>query len=121
MSRYFHEMTTQNLYGINVQHYFQDRTFTSSGKIFADFCSTNYLGIDYREELITNSTAFLRQWGSLTQWARLEADCNIYTQLESIIAEMLGYQDIYFFSRQFKIHHGLSPQQYRLQIKEAKS
>jgi len=31
------------------------------------------------------------------------------------IAEMLGYRDPYFFSRQFKAHHGMSPQVYRRQ------
>ena len=31
----------------------------------------------------------------------------------STVAEMLGYRDIFFFSRQFKIHHGVSPLQYR--------
>jgi len=38
----------------------------------------------------------------------------------SAIAGMLGYQDIYFFSRQFKVHHGLSPLQYR-QMSESKA
>lgn len=36
----------------------------------------------------------------------------------SAIAEMLGYQDIYFFSRQFNDHHGLSPVKYRLRMNE---
>ena len=31
----------------------------------------------------------------------------------SAISEMLGYKDIYFFSRQFKSYHGLSPLTYR--------
>jgi 8-amino-7-oxononanoate synthase len=94
MSKYFQEMTSNNLYAIDVEHYFHDRTFSSCGKIFSDFCSTNYLGIDYREELFTASADFLRQWGSLTQWARLEADCNIFMQLESTIADMLGYSKV---------------------------
>lgn len=30
----------------------------------------------------------------------------------SAIAQMLGYRDLYFFSRQFKIYHGMSPLRY---------
>jgi AraC family transcriptional regulator, arabinose operon regulatory protein len=33
------------------------------------------------------------------------------------IAEQLGYRDIYFFSRQFKSHYGLSPVYYRNSLK----
>jgi AraC-like DNA-binding protein len=29
------------------------------------------------------------------------------------IAEHLGYSDVYFFSRQFKQHHGCSPSEFR--------
>ena len=35
------------------------------------------------------------------------------------VAEQLGYRDIYFFSRQFKSHYGLSPVHYRNSLKES--
>ena len=40
------------------------------------------------------SDNFLRKWGSLTQWGRLEADCHIFRDLESSIGEMIGYSRV---------------------------
>jgi AraC-like DNA-binding protein len=31
----------------------------------------------------------------------------------SEVADRLGYRDVFFFSRQFKQHNGLSPRQFR--------
>ncbi|KTD61460.1 aminotransferase [Legionella santicrucis] len=94
MSKYFKELLDNNLYGIPVQNYSSNRTFISDNKPFSDFCSTNYLGLDYREEMFLASDNFLRKWGSLTQWGRLEADCHIFRDLESSIGEMIGYSRV---------------------------
>jgi len=65
-----------------------------------------------------------RQFKRLTGWAPAEFVIQqrmamaIYYLSETPlpigrIAELLGYRDPYFFSRQFKGHHGVSPQRYR--------
>lgn len=90
MSKYFQEMVNNHLFGVPVQQYLNNRTFLSSNKQYIDFCSTNYLGIDYREELFAESANYLKQWGSLTQWSRLEADCIIFKTLEKIIGSFVG-------------------------------
>ena len=94
MSKLFQEMVDSHLYGIPVQRYLNDRSFVSEGKTLIDFCSTNYLGIDYREELFLASNDYLREWGSLTQWSRLEADCQIFQELESRIGNFIGYSKV---------------------------
>jgi 8-amino-7-oxononanoate synthase len=94
MSNYIEEMANNKLYRIPVQKYLPERTFISSGKILIDFCSTNYLGIDYRTELFEGSAHYLKEWGSLTQWSRLEADCDIFEKLENAIGNLIGYSKV---------------------------
>lgn len=94
MSKYFNDMANEGHYGITVQQYLNNRSFISKDKVYVDFCSTNYLGLDYREELFTASNDFLRQWGTLTQWSRLEAECHIFSDLEKTIGTHIGYSKI---------------------------
>jgi len=94
MSNYIEEMAENKLYRIPVQKYLDARTFISSEKTLIDFCSTNYLSIDYRPELIKQSTDYLTQWGSLSQWSRLEADCALFVELEQAIGKLIGYSSV---------------------------
>ncbi|HEX2548897.1 MAG TPA: aminotransferase class I/II-fold pyridoxal phosphate-dependent enzyme, partial [Gammaproteobacteria bacterium] len=94
MSNYIGEMASNKLYRIPVQKYLPERTFVSADKTLIDFCSTNYLSIDYSVELFEGATEYLKEWGSLTQWSRLEADCHIYNELESTIGNLIGYSNV---------------------------
>ena len=80
----------ENYYRIKVEKYLADRRFLSSGNIYEDFSSTNYLGIDYHPQIIESPQQYLKEWGSLTQWSRMEADCEIFTLLENRISQFLG-------------------------------
>jgi 8-amino-7-oxononanoate synthase len=94
MANYIEEISQNKLYRIPVQKYLSERTFISAEKKFIDFCSTNYLSIDYRQELMDASSAYLKEWGTLTQWSRMEADCSIYANLEKEIGDLIGYQKV---------------------------
>jgi len=70
------------------------REVISGDKTYIDYCSTNYLGFDFHEELFRQGEKFAREWGSLTGWSRLEADPVIYNDLEDRIKKFIGCKDV---------------------------
>ncbi len=79
--------------GMIPAHSLNGREFSDGKKDYIDFCTTNYLGFDFRPELHNKGTAYNKQWGSLTGWSRLEADPVIYSNLEKRISKFLGVKD----------------------------
>ncbi len=69
------------------------REFSNGKQSFIDYCTTNYLGFDFREELHNRGTEYAKTWGSLTGWSRLEADPVIYSNLEKRISKFLGVKE----------------------------
>src|SRR5579871_1632635 len=83
-----------NLFNLPVQHYFSNREFISHNELYIDFCSTNYLGFDFEESLALLGAAYVKEWGTLTQWSRMEADCHLFTKLEQKIANFIGANQV---------------------------
>jgi 8-amino-7-oxononanoate synthase len=58
-----------------------------------DYCTTNYLGFDYRPEIHERGSQLASKWGSLVGVSRLEADADIFTNLERRISHWLGSKE----------------------------
>lgn len=68
----------------------QGRKFTDGHRNYIDYCTTNYLGFDFRDEMHDHASTYTKAWGTLTGWSRLEADPVIYPNLEKRITSFLG-------------------------------
>jgi 8-amino-7-oxononanoate synthase len=66
------------------------REFSDGKRSFTDYCTTNYLGFDFRPEMHARGMKLAEKWGTLTGWSRLEADPVIYPDLEKKISKFLG-------------------------------
>jgi 8-amino-7-oxononanoate synthase len=90
------KLYSSGLLGINIKKVFRDgRTFNDGQHDWVDFCSTNYLGFDQDELLHTMGCDFSRQWGPIAGWSRLEADFDIYKDLEERICSFIGCPEVY--------------------------
>ena len=58
-----------------------------------DYCTTNYLGFDYRSELHDKGSVLAKEWGSLVGVSRLEADATLFSDLEKRISTWLGSKE----------------------------
>lgn len=54
-----------------------------------DYCTTNYLGFDYRSEVHEYGAKLAQEWGSLVGVSRLEADASIFVDTEKRITNWL--------------------------------
>ncbi len=61
---------------------------------FIDYVTTNYLGFDFDQHLQQKGEQAAREWGSLTGWSRLEADPEIYVNLEKKIGRFLNSGEV---------------------------
>lgn len=68
----------------------EGRRFSDGKRSYIDYCTTNYLGFDFRSEMHEHASGFAKTWGTLTGWSRLEADPVIYSNLEKRITSFLG-------------------------------
>jgi 8-amino-7-oxononanoate synthase len=59
-----------------------------------DYCTTNYLGFDYRNELHERGSVLAGEWGNLVGTSRLEADAEIFSNLEERISRWLGAKEV---------------------------
>ncbi|HET6347293.1 MAG TPA: aminotransferase class I/II-fold pyridoxal phosphate-dependent enzyme, partial [Myxococcota bacterium] len=68
----------------------EGRTFISNGQRFYDFCSCNYLGYEFDPHVHATAQAYAENWGVLSGWSRMEADSQVYLDLEQRICDWLA-------------------------------
>jgi glycine C-acetyltransferase len=73
-----------------------------------NFCANNYLGLAGREELVEAGEAALARWGSGVASVRFICGTQeLHKELESAIADYLGYEDSILFAACFDANGGV--------------
>lgn len=86
----------------------QGREITIGGKKYLNFCANNYLGLSGRDELTAAAKQVLEQWGfGLSSVRFICGTLAIHKELESKIADFMGYEDAILYSSCFDANTGL--------------
>ncbi|HEY8379367.1 MAG TPA: hypothetical protein VIK91_22890, partial [Nannocystis sp.] len=51
---------------------------STGGKVYLDFCQTNYLSFEFDPLLNERGCAWTRIWGAMPGWSRMEANAALY-------------------------------------------
>lgn len=74
-----------------------------------DFASCNYLGLDLDTEMDIIVSGEMKKWGVHPSWCRLVASPDIYNQLETKIASLIGTESCIIFPTVTLISIGILP------------
>lgn len=63
---------------------------STGGKVYLDFCQTNYLSFEFDPLLNERGCAWTRIWGAMPGWSRMEANAALYGEFEARLGRLLG-------------------------------
>ena len=85
--------------------YLEDR----EGHWLADFATQSYLGFDFRPEVINAAIEATQKYGTVVPWCRLVATIDIFEEVETQVANLVGSESCNIFASTTLLNHGVIP------------
>lgn len=63
---------------------------STNGRVYLDFCQTNYLSFEFDPLLNERGSEWARAWGAMPGWSRMEANAGLYGEFEAKLGRLLG-------------------------------
>lgn len=98
-----------NQYKVTAKEIKNRKIKTADGHWVVDFASCNYLGLDLDKDMDKTILSEIKKWGVHPSWCRLVASPDIYNQLETKIAKLIGTEDCIIFPTVTLISIGVLP------------